>query len=492
MRTIFTTNGYRIVCYLLLTPVPFFCLSQQTYDDVSRSSSSYSGTVFEKATQKPIVGARITITNTENDTKVATVSSGRDGIYYFSMQTFSNIKVQVTMSDFKKGERSFTKNDLKEYGKRLPTIYLDTAFKIDFTPAAPVRQSKEDFVVNKLESVNLLPLPAAYDLLFYLNPGLRGKDSLMSNDKVILPKMPRISNDVKRQNKDVFLSDRTKDKNTQNQLHDSIDKLIRILSDDISKYKIKYDGVDAGGLRQLREYMQMDLQDYKSHISKTSKLKAEEIIQLINSIAVAQETMLALRRIGSKEYEQLKALWEDLSYLLLSSRYMLFSKLENTESPETTTRLINNMKQNSGPANYEEGISFVMPIISEAAGKNAGPDFDQDEVGVFGFLIWSETMISKNKPDLADPSKRYLVRYFPPALKGNTKTYKLCSGPANVAIGNLTRARYGIEIYDTWDKKYVEPLYDTFETSEAFTNPAYSNFLISDFKDIKYILIKLK
>ena len=171
---------------------------------------------------------------------------------------------------------------------------------------------------------------------------------------------------------------------------------------------------------------------------------------------------------------------------------MLFSKLENTESPETTTRLINNMKQNSGPANYEEGISFGIPVISVAAGENAGPDFDQDEVGVFGFLIWSETMISTNKPDLADQAKRYLVRYFPPALRGNTKTYKLCSGPANVAIGNLTRARYGIEIYDTWDKKYVEPLYDTFETSEAFTNSAYSNFLISDFKDIKYILIKLK
>src|SRR6187200_1925305 len=101
MRIFFTTNGYRIVYCMLSVLFPVFCLSQNI-DDVARVSSSYSGTVFEKATQKPIVGARIIITNTETDTKVATVSSGNEGVYYFSMQTFTNIKVQVTMSGFKK------------------------------------------------------------------------------------------------------------------------------------------------------------------------------------------------------------------------------------------------------------------------------------------------------------------------------------------------------------------------------------------------------
>jgi len=70
--------------------------------------------------------------------------------------------------------------------------------------------------------------------------------------------------------------------------------------------------------------------------------------------------------------------------------------------------------------------------------------------------------------------------------------YKLCKRNANVAIANLTRAKYGVEVYDTREKRYVETLYPTFETEEAFTDRRYDSILIPDFKEIKYIPIRLK
>jgi hypothetical protein len=479
---------YSIFYFIPLLLIPVLSFSQ---DDVS-SSFTVSGKVYDKATEKPLMGALINITNTENGKKISGTLTVSDGSYNFTMQALSNIKVAVTMDGYKKAERSFTREELRRYEYRLPGFYLDTVIKIVIPPSKPKRESRQQFISSKLAALNLVPVPAAYDLLVYLNPDLGGRDSLMSNDKIVLPKMPRVSGDIKRQNKKQFQSDKDKDHATQNRLRDSIDKLIRILGDDISRYKIKYDRVNPGNLKQMREYMLMDLQGFKERISKTSKLKAEQIMQLLNKIGIVQDRVIAQSSIQIAEYERMKILWEDLSYLLLTKRYMLFTKAFDNNGNETAIVSINDNHLYSGPAAGDDAAEMITPAHADGVEIKTEPYFDQDEVGVFGFVIWSPEVTSKTKPDLAEPSDRYVIRYFIPAFKDDKGMYRMCSRNANVAIANLTRARYGVEVYDTKQKKYVEPLYPTFTTEEAFTDKGYDALLVPDFKEIKYIPIRLK
>ena len=471
---------------IVLLLLPFFCFSQVR-------NESFSGYVYDNVTQKPLTGAKVAIINTERNVVIKNTTAGSDGSYFFDMLSMFNIKVTVTMDGYKKAEKSFTKEDIKSIERRIPPFYMDTAITIRIPPSVPVRKSKEDFVTDQFGSLNIVPVPAAYDLLVYLNPDLERRDSLMSNDKIVLPKMPRVKNDVKHENKKQFQSDRDNDRTTQNRLRDTIDKITRILSDDVLRYKIKYEKADAGMLKQMRDYMRMDLLDYKGKISKTSKLKAEGIIELLTSIGALQEKIITERGLKAATFERMKLLWEDLSYLLKTNRYMLFT--ENGYHSESETAIVFTTVTNqfySGPAAGNDGDEMIVPVTSGNNKTAPETTFAEDEVGVFGFVVWSEELTSRTKPDLAEPGGRYVIRYFKPAFADDKTTYQICKGNANVAIANLTRARYGVEVYDTKEKKYVEPLYPTFTTEEAFASRKYDALLVPDFKEIKYLLIRLK
>lgn len=470
----------------MLVILPVFCFSQ---DDASVISCS--GTVYENASQKPLNGAKIRVTNTEKNTRLADVTSNQRGGYSFILGSPVNIKIEVTLSGYKKAEKKFTKGELNQYKWRLPGIYLDTTIKLDIKPTAPVRQSKEDYVDGQLQSLDVLPTKDAYDLLVYLNPDLNRRDSLMSNDKIILPKIPRISQKAKRDNKDPFQAAKKNDGTTQNRLRDTLDKVARILSEDITRYNIRFENTSAASMTQMRQYIREDLLDYRSEISGTSKLKAEGIIELMSKMGQLQESMITQRALRAMTYETMKMTWEDLSYLLEAQRYMYFVNSDKQPPGGATNSLLATNYYYTTDEGSEEIRMASVPVHDEYT-PIGSPVFFKDEVGFFGFLVWSETLTSPTRPDLSEPGSRYLIRYFKPALAADTLRYKECIGAANVATANLTRARYGIQVYDTKERKYVETVEGTVATDAAFINNKYDAWFTPDFKEIKYIMIHLK
>ncbi len=449
-----------------------------------------SGKVYDNVSQKPLNGARIAITNTERNKNVTEAISNSRGSYSFTIPSPFDIEVEVTMTGYKKAKKKVTKEELRQNKWLIPDIYLDTVIKIDFKPAAPVRQSKGEFVDRKLQSLNILPTKDAYDLLLYLNPDLRTRDSLMSNDKIILPKIPRISSREKRQNKDPFQDAKRHDGTMQNRLRDTLDKVARILGDDITRYQIKYENTNAEAMKQIRDYIRMDLVDYRNDISNTSKLKAEGLIELLSKLGQIQETMVRQRALRAATLQNIKLLWQDLSYLLLTKRYMLFVDGSDLKKEKNTSGFITAAYFYPDAEIYAgEKTTRVTFRHNE---KTIAPPFFKDEVGYFGFLIWSEKLTSPTKPDLSEPGDRYLIQYFKPALIADTSRYKDCNGAANVATANLTRAKYGIRVYDTKEKRYVLTRYPDFETEDALGNSKYDAWFTPDFKEIKYITIRLQ
>jgi hypothetical protein len=472
---------------ILLILLPDFCYSQSLSNPVI-----CTGFVYDKFSQKPLMGASITFTNTNINKNVGNTSSGTDGSFSFSMPSLFNFKVLVKLDGYKNVETNFTKEDLKRYERQLPAFYMDTVISIKIPPNVPVRQSKEAFVADQLVSHDIMPLPAAYDLLVYLNPDLRNRDSLMSNDKIILPKMPVLSNSIKRGNKKQFQNDKSMNRDLQNKLRDSLDKVSRLLGDDLSRYKIKYEEGISAKLKQMREYMRMDLQGFRERISKTTQLKAEGIIELLTKISDSQERLIATRKLNEKNYHYILLLWEDLSYLLKTNRYLLFTDNRNIQNEWAIESENAGHPLLSGPSAVEDAFEIVQPVTLYADKEVKESVASEDEVAVFGFIVWSPEITSNTLPNLSQPESRYVIRYFKPAFAEDKNAYKLCSNNANVAIANLNRAKYGVEVYDTKEKKFVETIYPFFSTDEAFSNRRYDSWLVPDFKEIKYILIRLK
>jgi hypothetical protein len=474
---------------LLILWLPVIVFAQRQPDD--GGAASCSGTVFDKNTQQPLNGAKITVTNTEQNKKLTTTTSASEGTYSFTLNPVVDIEIEVTLSGYKKASQRFTKTELLRHKWRIPAIYLDTTIKLDLKPAEPVRQSKKDYIDNKLQAKNIIPGPGASELLLYLNPDLKNRDSLMSNDKIIFPKIPNVSKGEKKANKKPFQDAKDRDRATQNRLRDTIDKVSRILGENIATYKIRYENTNAGAVTQLRDYIRMDLQDYQSQISNTSKLKAEDMIVLLSKMGEVHQQMITKRNLSAAGFNQMKLLWEDLSYLLDTKRYMLFARnsFPGQMKGNDDFRMASYFYTGSSTTTNDRAIQPPESIIP---GDQSAPPFNKDEVGYFGFLVWSEKLTSPTKPDLSEPGSRYLIRYFKPALEGDTSRYELCRGVANVATANLTRARYGIKIYDTKEKKYVETLDPTFTTEPAFESTKYDAWFMPDFKEIKYIIIHLK
>lgn len=479
-----SVTGRVTFCLLLLTlPMLVFC---QYY---------YSGLVYNKYTEQPIPGVNIRVTNLDSNNKlIANTSTNTDGRYSFSMQYSFNIRITATSDGFKKFETSYTPAQLQQFEGYLPHIYLDTTLKFIIVPEIPVRQSRALYTDTKLKSIRIVPTPAAYDLLDYLNPDLKYKDSLMSNDNLVLPVMPVLSNGIKSANKQEFRDLNRKDGQIQNQLRDTADKLIRILADDVMNYKIKYDGADKDRLIVMREYLKADIEAYKSEISNTPKLKAQTLMQLMSSLSQGHEMIIANRFLSGPDFEYLRTLWEDLSYMISRSRYQYFINRNMKKRPTGFLPVDKDYPVISGPSisGNEKSSATELNVFPAVIDEQSVPKSFADETALFGFLIWSPELTSQVRPDLTKPSNRYVVRYFIWAYRNNKNEYIECKGNANTALANLTRARYGVEVYDMDEQRVVETLYPDFRTDAALDDRQLDNFLIPDFKEVKFILIRLK
>jgi hypothetical protein len=426
------------------------------------------GTVLDWDGRKPLFDATVVIINTETKKNVTSVSTDREGVYQFGMPQYIPITVRVSKDGYKSSEKKYTTKELIQTRGRIPDITLDTARQIVIPPKVPIRQSKAEFTEQKLAELNILPVPAAYQLIRYLNPDLDLKDSLMSNEKIVLPIVPKARGDVKK-NKPKFQYDKSRDPVVQRNLRDSLNALLRIVTTDFAA-DTRYDTSSAGQMQQLKQSLRNDLEGFRGDVDNTSRLKAAGIMELFSEMTRIMLNIEKEKLVTTNGYVHLLTAWEDLSYLIDTKSYIIFRPKKDPGS--------------TGPQRALH-FEFVVPEISSTA---ASPN-KEDEVGVFGFVVCGPGITPRDNPDLGRPSGRYIIRYFKPAFEGDTASYKRCQGNANVAVANLTRAKYGVEVFDTELGKYVQPK-DVFVHTDS--GKEHDALLVPDFKEIKIICIWIK
>jgi hypothetical protein len=445
---------------LLLCPTAF------SQDDVGITCR---GTVLDWDGRKPLFDATVVIINTETKKNVTSVTTDREGVYQFGMPQYIPVTIHISKEGYKDAEKKLTLQDLLRANGKIAAISLDTVKQIVIPPKVPIRQSKAEFTEQKLAELHIVPVPAAYLLLRYLNPDLDQKDSLMSNEKIVLPIVPKARGDI-RKNKEKFQHDKSRDPVVHRNLRDSLNALLRIVNTDFPA-DTRYETSGTGQMQQLKQSLRADLESFRREIDNTSRLKADGVMALFS------EMMRIFRHIEEKKllttngYAHLMTAWEDLSYLLDTKSYVIFQPKKDTPGSTGSQRSFH--------------FEFVFP---ENIPVTASPN-KEDEVGVFGFVVCGPGITPRDNPDLGRPSGRYIIRYFKPAFQDDTASYKQCQGNANVAVANLTRARYGVDIYDTEIGKYVQPVDVFIHTDKAFQRDA---LLVPDFKEIKIIPIWVK
>lgn len=274
-------------------------------------------------------------------------------------------------------------------------------------------------------------------------------------------------------------------------------KVNRLLDDDVFNTSMVYIDVNKDSLILMKNYIQQDLNSFMNDVSKVSKLRAEEINSLLNNMAYRVHEMIVLGHFYNKDYQYLKLMFEDLSHLFLSNRFVIFNTMLKENFYPKNRYLIKSGTKGSGP--YLEDVFtdmyndvFVPQNDTNTTFVHDKVNSNSDDVGVFGFILWSKKINNDQNLDKKELSKRYTVRYFIPALESKKDSYISCASNANVALANLTRARYGVEVYDTWNNKTVEIENPYFETDQVFADPRFDNFFIRDFFEVKFILLQLK
>jgi hypothetical protein len=426
------------------------------------------GTVLDWNGKKPLFDATVVIINTETKKNVTSVTTDREGVYQFGMPQYVPITVRVSKDGYKDAEKKLTLQELLRANGKIAAITMDTIKQIVIPTKVPVLQSKAEFTEQKLAELNIVPVPAAYQLLRYLNPDLDLKDSLMSNEKIVLPIVPKARGDVKK-NKPKFQYDKSRDPVVQRNLRDSLNALLRIVTTDFPA-DTRYDTVSTGQMQQLKQSLRNDLEGFRGEIDNTSRLKSAGIMELFSEMMRILLNIEKEKLLTTNGYAHLLTVWEDLSYLINTKSYIIFQPKKQPESTGSQRAL---------------HFEFLLPEIFTAS---ASPN-KEDEVGVFGFVVCGPGITPRDNPDLGRPSGRYIIRYFKPAFEGDTASYKRCQGNANVAVANLTRAKYGVEVFDTELGKYVQPK-DVFVHTD--TGKRGDALLVPDFKEIKIICIWIK
>lgn len=475
---------------MLLMLMPVFCFSQETQEKCDDVNVLCSGVIIDWDRDKPLAGASITITNDKNNKTLKSTKSAANGSFSYCMDgtAMIDIRVTVTKSGYQKAEKKFTIANIRQ-SNNLGKIYLDTIVKTTVKPTVPVRQSKQDFVKDKLDRVNIQPTPAAYELLVYLNPGLQEKDSLMRNDEIILPKMPRLSSGEKRQNKEQYQSAKRKDGATQNRLRDTLDKVSGILSDNILQYPIKYQSVSPENFKRMRDDIRQDMQDYKDNIRRTAKLKAEELIALISKMGELQQKVILQRALPAPDYDKIKVCWADLSYLLKTNRYLMYSLDKQPGVANSMTGFITAAYMYNANVGDDDHAAAITPVPIDINTEEEESPFYEDQVGNFGILVWGEKITPKDNPDLTNPRGRYIISYFKPAFEGDRAGYTTCNTKANVALTTFTgAAKYGVEVYDTDQGKTVELVNNFF----IIDSKIHESILVPNYSEVKYVVVHLK
>lgn len=456
---------------ILLMKYALIFITLLFFGSIANCQNDYSqtpmlkGKVVEQKSLLPVRKAKITVRNIDSNVVVYNTRTDDNGEFYFPISNIRNFSIDVEKFLYEGFSKQF---NLAELGRlkayALPDILLKSSIEYnppakDTTPLSP-----REFLANSVYKFDILPTPSCYELYYDLNPGLREMKLVPPGTEIIRPKTPEFTRQEKSSYKALLNIESEKDRTAQQALKDSIAVLNSLYEDYLTIVKMNYNETSRDTIRMLLKIIHTDVNDYEKDIKSLSKAKA---VQLTNLVLV---TNMLLRETGTtleispSNYEELIALARDISIVVESNYFQQYFYGSEDKAFSKNTPLFYHTK-------------FV-----EAESKNKTETLSSD-VRIFKVSVHLQKngRVISSGPEV---EQKFLVSFFPGALKNIKALYRNCQPLATYGGITLLQGIYQHAVYDSETGKEMtiigSPLFDSSPAFKTFAKSIFGGANISE------------
>lgn len=416
-----------------------------------------SGMVFNTKTESPVGGVKIKITNTTTGI-IKEIRNDNNGLFYIDLKEFPSFTIRIAPFGFEAYESEVykAKDIVEKYGRKIPTVYLTSTINIAVkdTVALP----PDEFLERRLDSLNFLPSPSAYAVLFALNPALKTMDKVPPGYKIVIPETPTLSSDERRNFESQFLYfDAKKDDVLKGQLKDSITTFQQYHAQIKTIIELKINKSLLDSFKLISESITNDLDEYRQDLKKARRGVLLQMTALVHTATDKLRHVLNTQKLSEVEFEQ---------FLLIGRRIALF-----VSTASYRKLFANNHSENKAT---ERADSFYMIPAAYTPNsfmyeENSLPNRDLRMFQINIFLQKNGRIIS-NEPEIMN---RYMIVCYPPGLKPIEELHIKANQPASTASITLSNASYEFTVLDLITQKKMIFIKGNTETETQNTDNAF-------------------
>jgi hypothetical protein len=495
---------------------PAFCQNNPAYPVVKKAQTQqiqayqqvqFSGRVFDRSTQQPLAGVAVQVTDVDSSFRSTKAVTNADGTYNFQPGAIRNFRIEVSAPNNNAAYERYvsgvynTVSLMRSKQFELPAVYLSAKPKTPDQPSGnppsgnnpsrPPSQRdtmptpKEVYLGQKLFNEHgVLPTPSAIALYYALNPGLKDLANIPPGYTLVQPPAPPFTSGLKRQFSSRFKQDSEKDPASQRTLNDSTTAYVDFYRNVFRNTSIRYVNVNADSLRTVCRTIVNDAEAYKGRISSTRKAKADRLTNVMISCSEILRNAVAKGEITRTDYEELVALGSYLSTLSESSSFLdLFRQLLREQLGTGHSRT---------PVEWRRGAfqyaGFHQSKRAGVALADSLAEILSNDGRAFNVSVYVREPDGSTSHSQSESEGRYLVSFYPPALRAIKRMYIDCNPLATFGRVTLHEGRYEQKVLDTFTNQELEIISSggkTFDTRPAFGKPAKPLLGDVNFTEIK-------
>ena len=167
------------------------------------------GVVIDSITNRPLSTTNVVLTY-ENEGELVTLNdkTNTKGLFQFELKDQSDFRLDVSKKGYVSKSVRYGEFDKQLDIGQIKLIPGETASELKDTGKI---QPVAEYVDNRLIQRNFVPTKGAIDLIYALNPKLLGIDSIKSNEEIIMPDLPDLNREKRRQFHRQFKRDKKMD-----------------------------------------------------------------------------------------------------------------------------------------------------------------------------------------------------------------------------------------------------------------------------------------
>ncbi|WP_439483087.1 hypothetical protein [Cyclobacterium plantarum] len=320
-------------------------------------------------------------------------------------------------------------------------------------PKVPVTDNLQDYLWRQ----NIMPTPDALNLMYALNPGLRGQDMMRKKKKLVDPEFPEIPEEMRKAAAAVPSPTFIMPEN----LKGLIDEFISSM-DAFSGMTLKTinPNVPKEAFREILTNLERMLTAPERFTESRNAIKDQMMTDLITVINQTVNGAIDTQELSADKLDLLQAISADLEDLL-------YPDPSPPQMEVVTTKGDGNREDwglflASAGKNFNDKLIFNRRLVNQTSRENA--DLKWFALAVYKYGADGD-LITKGK----EVEKRYQIAYASPALKDREESFHSIQGNASYGMALLGNGKYFIKVKEGDEEVPVQNPIIHF--GQAFHNP---------------------